>query len=172
MNQVILDAKDIMGNVGSEERRSFEHEFAPIETETGKIEFVEPVKFDIRIENTGSGVRVTGHIKSALKLICSRCLTEFSYPVDWKIDEIFYSDEAPEEEAYAMKETKFDLGPPTEEAFVLDIPMKPLCTESCRGICPTCGQQITEEHKPHEEQAIDARLEILKKLLEEEKQDS
>ncbi|MCL6473273.1 MAG: YceD family protein [Firmicutes bacterium] len=168
MNKVIIDVKDIMDEVGAEEHRVFEQKFSPIKTETGEIEFVQPVKFDIKMENTGSGVRITGHIKSALKLVCSRCLNEFSFPVDWQVDELFYRKGIPkEEEAYSMENTTIDLGPPTEEEFVLAIPMKPLCHEACQGICPICGELITGEHKPHKEMKIDTRLEVLKKLLKE-----
>lgn len=167
MNRVLLNVKDLLAEVGLEERHSFEEEFEPITTETTEIRFAEPVKFDIKLENTGSGIRVKGHIKSALNLTCSRCLNEFSFPVDWAIDEVFFTVPV-EEEAYTVKENTIDLGPPTEEEFVLAIPIKPLCSEACQGICPICGQPITGEHEPHEEMKIDARLEVLRKLLKEE----
>lgn len=167
MNRVLINVKDLLAEAGSEERYSFEEHFEPIKTETTEITFDEPVKFDIRLENIGSGIRVKGHIKSALKLICSRCLNEFSFPVDWSVDEIFYIEPA-EEEAYTVRDNTIDLGPPTEEEFVLAIPIKPLCSEACQGICPICGQPITGEHEPHEEMKIDARLEVLRKLLKEE----
>lgn len=168
MNKAVIDVKDIIGDVGAEEEFSFRQKFSPIKTESTNIEFMEPVVFDIKAQNTGSGIRIKGHIKSSLKLICSRCLNEFSFPVDWAIDEIFYKPPAPEEEAYTMKDTTIDLGPPTEEEFVLAIPMKPLCKEACEGICPICGEPINAKHKPHKEVKIDTRLEVLKKLLEEQ----
>ncbi|HZD58861.1 MAG TPA: YceD family protein [Anaerolineae bacterium] len=167
MNKVILDVKDILGEVGAEEHYSFQRDFTPIETETTKIEFAEPVTFDIKVENTGSGVRVKGHIKSALILVCSRCLNKFSFPVDWEVDELFSTERLPKEETYTVEDSKIDLGPPTEEEFVLAIPIKPLCREACQGICPVCGQPINEKHKPHEEVKIDKRLEVLKELLKE-----
>lgn len=170
MNRVILDVKDVLDEVGAEERYSFKQDFAPIETKATKIEFVEPVTFDIKVENTGTGVRVKGHIKSALNLVCSRCLNEFSFPVDWEVDEVFSTERLPDEEIYMMRDSRIDLGPPTEEAFVLAIPMKPLCREACQGICPICGQPINETHRPHEEVKIDKRLEILKGLLKEEEE--
>ncbi|MBE0447906.1 MAG: DUF177 domain-containing protein [Actinobacteria bacterium] len=170
MNRVILDVKDILGEVGLEERYSFKQDFAPIKTETTKIEFVEPVTIDIKVENTGAGVRVKGHIKSALNLVCSRCLNEFSFSVDWEVDEVFSTERLPSEEVYAMENSVIDLGPPSEEAFVLAIPMKPLCKEACQGICPICGQPIDKKHRPHEEIKIDKRLEILKGLLKSEEE--
>jgi len=167
MNRVLLNVKDLLAEAGSEERYSFEEDFEPIKTEITEITFAGPVKFDIKLENIGSGIRVKGHVKSALKLVCSRCLNEFSFPVDWSVDEIFYIEPA-EEEAYTVRDNTIDLGPPTEEEFVLAIPIKPLCSEACQGICPICGQPITGDHEPHEEMKIDARLEVLRKLLKEE----
>ncbi len=172
MNKVIVDVKDILNVIGAEEHFSFERDFSPIKVDADQIEFAEPVKFDINLENVGTGIRILGHIKSALKLICGRCLTEFSFPVDWRIDELFYKENMPkEEEAYEMKNGTIDLGPPTEEEFVLAIPMKPLCDESCQGICAICGEVITAKHKPHGEVKIDARLAVLKKLLEEKRKE-
>lgn len=169
-NKAIIDIKDVLEEIGGEESFRFEQTFSPIITETTEVEFVEPVKFDIKAENTGSGIRIKGHIKSVLKLVCSRCLNEFNLPVDWNIDELFITEPAPDEEAFAIKNGTIDLGPPTEQEFVLAIPMKPLCSEACQGICPICGEPITGEHKPHEEVKIDKRFEVLKKLLEEKEQ--
>jgi uncharacterized protein len=168
MNSAIIDVRNILGVVGAESHHAFEREFFPVEAETAHIKFLSPVIFDIVLENTGSGIRVKGHIKSSIELECSRCLSEFAFPVDWNIDEIFYTGVPLEEDGYTVKDEKIDLGPPTEEEFVLAIPIKPLCDEACKGICPICGQPIDEAHKPHEEMKIDARLEILKKLLKEE----
>jgi uncharacterized protein len=169
MNKVIINIRNILGEVGLEMHESFTQEFVPIKTELTEVVFVDPVNFDINLENTGSGIRVKGEIKSAIKLECSRCLTEFKLPVIWAIDDIFYTGTPLEEEGYAVKDEKIDLGPPTEEQFVLSIPIKPLCDEACEGICPTCGKPIDESHQPHDEDKIDARLEILKKLLDEKK---
>ncbi|MDI6715929.1 MAG: YceD family protein [Actinomycetota bacterium] len=168
MNNVVIDVSGLMEEIGSERHLSFEKEFLPIETEATKIEFVEPVKFDISLISAKGGVRVKGHIKSALKLVCSRCLNEFSFPVDWQIDEVFTTEEIKGEESLTIRNGAIDLGPPVEEEFVLAIPIKPLCSEACQGICPICGQIITGKHKPHEEVKIDARLEMLKKLLKNE----
>jgi uncharacterized protein len=153
--------------VGAESHHKFSEDFSPITTETTKIIFLEPISFDVVLENTGSGIRIKGHIKTSVELECSRCLVMFGFPIDWSIDEIFYTGTPLEEEGYTVKDEKIDLGPATEEEVVLEIPMKPLCKEACKGICPTCGQPIDENHKPHDEDNIDARLEVLKKLLKE-----
>ncbi|MDI6816383.1 MAG: DUF177 domain-containing protein [Actinomycetota bacterium] len=167
MNRVILDVKDILGDVGAEKSYSFERDFNPIISETTKLAFSKPVNFDIIIENTGRGVRVKGRISSAVFLECSRCLNEFEFPVEWEIDEVFVTETMPGEDVYTIDETRIDLGPPAEEAFVLAVPMKPLCHDACAGLCPVCGEPLDEHHRAHEEEKVDARMEALRQLLED-----
>ena len=35
-----------------------------------------------------------------------------------------------------------DLGQLMQEQFYLAVPMKPLCREDCRGLCPVCGTNL------------------------------
>lgn len=168
MNRVIIDAKDILGDVGLEQSYKFEQDFDPIVSETTKFAFSKPVLFDIKLENTGRGVRVTGKVSSEMILECSRCLGEFSFPVEWDADEVFATEKMPDEETYVMDDTCVDLGPPAEEAFVLAVPMKPLCDDACSGICPVCGELVDEKHEAHDEEKVDARMEVLRQLLKDE----
>lgn len=165
MNRVIIDAKDILGNVGLEQSYKFEQNFRPIFSETTKYVFAKPVFFDIKLENTGRGVRVTGKVSTEMTLECSRCLGEFSFPVEWDADEVFILEKLPGEETYVMDDTQVELGPPAEEAFVLAVPMKPLCDEACAGICSVCGELVDEKHEAHGEENVDARMEVLRQLL-------
>lgn len=165
LNRVIIDAKDILGDVGLEQSYKFERDFNPIVSETVKYVFGKPVVFDIKLENTGRGVRVTGKVWTEMILECSRCLREFSFPVEWDADEVFALEKVPGEETYAMEDTRVDLGPPVEEAVVLAVPMKPLCDDACAGICPVCGELVDEKHVAHDEEKVDARMEVLRQLL-------
>jgi uncharacterized protein len=50
----------------------------------------------------------------------------------------------------------------------LAVPISPLCSPDCLGLCPICGGNLNESVCQHEEELIDPRLDILKSLLEEE----
>jgi len=165
VNRVIIDAKEILGDVGLEQSYRFEQDFNPIVSETTKYTFSKPVLFDIKLENTGRGVRVTGKVSTEMILECSRCLGEFGFPVEWRADEVFATEKLPDEETYVMDDTRVDLGPAAEEAFVLAVPMKPLCDDACAGICPVCGERIDEKHEAHDEEKVDARMGVLRQLL-------
>jgi uncharacterized protein len=53
------------------------------------------------------------------------------------------------------------------EQVQLSIPMKPLCDESCLGLCPTCGVNRSREKCACSESIVDERWGALKDIREE-----
>jgi uncharacterized metal-binding protein YceD (DUF177 family) len=53
------------------------------------------------------------------------------------------------------------------EQVQLSIPMKPLCDESCLGLCPTCGVNRSREQCSCGESIVDQRWGALKDIREE-----
>jgi uncharacterized protein len=53
-----------------------------------------------------------------------------------------------------------------EEVIFINLPMKPLCSPDCRGLCPVCGANRNKE-KCFCEEAIDPRLAVLKNWAKE-----
>jgi uncharacterized protein len=96
-------------------------------------------------------VHVRGRLEASLALACGRCLGGFSLPVGQQVD-VFYLPERPgegEEEDVELKDRdmivayyaggRVDLGELVREQLYLALPMKRLCREECRGLCPGCG---------------------------------
>jgi uncharacterized protein len=50
------------------------------------------------------------------------------------------------------------------EQVVLQVPMKPLCSESCRGLCPHCGVNLNKTTCNCQNEVIDERLAVLKRI--------
>jgi len=44
-----------------------------------------------------------------------------------------------DEEAYPLSGDELDLEPLARDAILLELPLAPLCSENCRGLCPACG---------------------------------
>ena len=98
-----------------------------------------------------STVHVRGHLAARLGLECGRCLEAFSFAVEQDLDLVYLPHrEGLEDEdeveladrdmvvAY-YRENRLDLGEIVREQLFLSLPMKRLCREDCRGLCPTCG---------------------------------
>jgi uncharacterized protein len=119
--------------------------------------------------------RLVGALQTVLELSCSRCLEPFRWPVDAAFD-LRYQPLAPpppegEREvqeddlssAFYEDET-IDLGQLMREQCYLAVPMKPLCREACRGLCPQCGTNMNREPCACSRAWDDPRLAPLKSL--------
>ena len=80
------------------------------------------------------------------------------------------NEEAPEgaegEEVLGLAEyrdDKIDLGEVVREQLYLALPMKPLCREDCKGLCPVCGVNRNRETCTCQQEWVDPRMAALKK---------
>jgi len=64
------------------------------------------------------------------------------------------------------EQVEVDLNPYIEENLILSIPMKMLCREDCKGICPGCGADLNHEVCRCGRSEIDPRWKKLKDLLD------
>jgi uncharacterized protein len=63
-----------------------------------------------------------------------------------------------------------DLGELLREQFLLALPMKPLCDDGCRGLCPECGANLNRTPCGCAPTWEDPRLAALKGLLTRDKE--
>jgi uncharacterized protein len=129
-----------------------------------------------RFDRTPDGILVRVRASGETPAECSRCLKPFMVPVDVTFDEEFVPTididtgahvDAPEgeEDAYRIDgRHMLDLSEPMRQYWAMALPMAPLCTETCAGICPVCGEDMgTKGHDCAREQ-VDARWSELAKL--------
>jgi uncharacterized protein len=114
---------------------------------------VAPVELDFDIHKDKDRFRLEGTLKTELELTCSRCLEPVRMPMDTAFDLRFHpatemSTEHDREVPDADLETSYyrddqiDLNELLREQFFLALPMKPLCQDGCRGLCPQCGTNL------------------------------
>jgi uncharacterized protein len=123
----------------------------------------------LRATRVNGGVFVQGSIESQLDLECVRCLDLFALPVTLDVEETFRLPgvKAKPDLPYAIGDDGWlDLSPLLREQAWVVIPMKPLCSADCQGLCPHCGANLNVETCACEQGHIDPRLALLKTLME------
>lgn len=141
-------------------------------------DFVSPVEAGLRIEKAGTEVLVKGDLKAHVKLQCSRCLKDFERVISVPVDVGYHPvEELKGEEAHELSSEELDMGfysgeeldllDLIKEQVMLNLPMKPLCTDLCKGICPQCGADLNTGTCGCDAKAIDPRLAVLKNLLKD-----
>ncbi|MEN2986558.1 MAG: DUF177 domain-containing protein, partial [Thermodesulfovibrionaceae bacterium] len=128
------------------------------------------------IEKKGLEVFIKGIVSGEIELQCSRCLKEFKMPIKTTVEVSYHPlEELKKEELIELKSDEMEVDfyrdgiIDTEniirDQIFLSIPMKPLCSEECKGICPLCGVNLNEENCYCSSREIDPRLAILQTLL-------
>jgi uncharacterized protein len=142
------------------------------------FQVVAPVALSFDILKDKEQFHLTGTVRTTLELPCSRCLEPFRSPVDASFDLRYQphalntgSDEREIEEddlSTAFYENdEIDLGQLMREQFYLSVPMKPLCQDDCRGLCPVCGTNLNRGTCECKQGWDDPRLAVLRNLKHE-----
>jgi uncharacterized protein len=140
------------------------------------------VALEGRIFKDKDRFRLVGTVETELELVCSRCLESFRLPVRAEFDVRYLphsentGDEREVEEddlsvAFYRDET-IDLGQLLDEQFYLALPMKPLCRDDCKGLCPICGVNWNVETCGCQARWEDPRLAGLKALMNRDTNDA
>jgi uncharacterized protein len=148
----------------------------PVPLPSDQIEFVSPVRGMAELFHTNRGILVRAHLKSAVRLECSRCVEAFVDPmsiefVEEYIPVVDVNTGAPtniprESYTYLINERhELDLTEAIREYGLLELPMKPLCATSCAGLCPRCGTNLNLGKCSCVAESVDGRLAILRSLL-------
>ncbi len=103
----------------------------------------------LAVEKDGDVVFVHGRVHSRVPQLCSRCLEPYEAQVDASVETRLVPAPAARGEERELgrddletdvyDHDQIDLNALIETETTLGLPMKPLCSESCRGLCPTCG---------------------------------
>lgn len=96
--------------------------------------FVSPIMASARATTGGDSLLVKAQVKGQMKLACARCLEEFESPIHKELD-LQYK---------IASENFIDITDDIRQELMLDLPLKSLCREDCKGLCPICGQNLNE----------------------------
>jgi uncharacterized protein len=121
----------------------------------------------LRLTRTRRGVYVEGRLMARVNIDCVRCLESYPQRLSAQIDELYeYPAEDASDPLLTISEAAIlDLNPLLREVLLLDVPIQPLCSSDCKGLCPVCGGNMNEHVCQHPEADIDPRLAVLKSLL-------
>jgi len=168
----------------------FDQEYQPGEIDFGR-EFrqVGPLhsngRAEVIVEHRGhhqdvEDIRLIGRVEAQLEFSCARCLEPVGHKVDKSFDVIFRPqgvDRRADEVSISEAETEIGyyqgdgmlLEDALREQVLLATPVRALCREDCKGLCPQCGRNLNLEQCHCEQQVSDPRwnaLSDIKKKLQ------
>jgi uncharacterized protein len=138
---------------------------------------VEETTVDLAIQKAGEEYFCQGRAKARVVMECarsSRVCHELSGKTDFVVSSRPQSDEQSDvidDEEYVYfqgSDFRVDITEPIRQVLILAVPLKPLCAETCRGLCASCGANLNETGCDCKRDNTDPRWEGLKGFLPED----
>lgn len=126
----------------------------------------EDVQVRATISSKSGVVTCEMHITTLFKATCSRCLERFPLPLDIRVTKTVCAEDdgGYDDVIYVDGGYFFDISEEVRTQIYFEFPMKPLCREDCKGICPVCGCDLNKQSCSCDIRTTDPRLAVLKNL--------
>jgi uncharacterized protein len=117
---------------------------------SGPLPSVVGLRGCLTVDNLESRVLVTGVLAGDAVAVCDRCLEDFTCSFETVVEIVVLRDPTSDEgelDSWVIHErsSEVDLDESLREAALLGLPLKFLCADTCRGLCPHCGANRNRE---------------------------
>jgi uncharacterized protein len=168
-----IEIKEILKQIGSKKKVTSRESM-----DLKEIGQKPPVDVELEITNAQSRIIVKGRLATSVELSCSRCAEKYLENIDMTIHEEFLPEGSPELEpkpdlslndlsVFVYKDESLDLGEIIRQNIISALPLKPLCSGDCKGLCGICGENLDKNKCNCSTESIDPRLKTLLKFKKE-----
>jgi len=145
----------------------------------GECQFPVPIKAALKASRVGDMIEIDGYIETSVRLPCSRCLQSFETPLKSRFALTYMRRATNVQEGTETREVelnaedmgivyfegeKIDLKDTIQEQVVMEFPLRALCKQDCKGLCPTCGADLNEYPCDCERRSSPGKFAVLKSL--------
>lgn len=129
----------------------------------GDFVFDTPVKVNCRFSNMGGIVKMDGHFKIGYLVKCSRCLKDVRSSVEADLKEEFVQEgQLKDDDSYTYSDKVIVLDKVLIDNIILNLPVKQVCSEDCKGLCTECGVDLNIHKCSCLKEEYNPRMEALK----------
>jgi uncharacterized protein len=112
------------------------------ESNGDELKFVKPIVFEGELKKGNDFVEVNGNIKLEYSVSCHLCGNEFIRNDCIGIFEIYRRE--PTEDEYLLSGDEIELDDMIMDNLRLNLPVRFLCKEDCKGVCTKCGKNLND----------------------------
>ena len=133
----------------------------------GSYKFPNPLKAEGEIYNNGKSLTLSVHITGKMETECARCLKPIEVDVDYTVHELLSraEDNSGTDDDIIIDGYEVDIDAIAADNFIMNISGKYLCSDDCKGLCPTCGHDLNEGECGCDNEYIDPRWQALADII-------
>ena len=138
----------------------------------GEYPLKEKKPFEVHLKNTGKKkFLLETSFSIILNIPCDRCLEPVDYPMKIRIRKEIDMNESETdgiefaEEHFYISENRLDVEKLIYNEILINLPMKVLCSENCKGICNRCGANLNSQSCDCDRTELDPRMSKIRDIF-------
>ncbi|MBI5484777.1 MAG: DUF177 domain-containing protein [Deltaproteobacteria bacterium] len=136
--------------------------------------FTGPIRGELSIEREFDHIRLNGRVTAPIELSCSRCLLDYDALIDSNFTIFFRKDVSSHDDedevelgekdliSSSYSGDEIELTREIEEQVAMEIPLKPLCSHACKGLCQVCGTDLNKSQCSCSNENVSLKFSALK----------
>ena len=134
----------------------------PFPDPSGELNLRGRIRGRARLTRTSDGILAHAEYSVPVALECARCLDETANTISGVLDEEFFPTtdvrtgaplQSPraddDDQLFIDDHHEIDLDEVLRQNILTNLPLRPLCSAQCPGLCATCGQRLDSSHAQH-----------------------
>jgi len=169
---MLINLTELFTRDGKEEFYTQELEIKQFQAPDGVYDLIEEGPVKLHVLNTGNRVlTLDGSVKLSLMIPCSRCLELVKVPFSLILDRTLDMNQTEQDRMAALDEQPYlqgynlDVDQLVCDELLLNLPMKVLCREDCKGLCNRCGANLNYETCGCQPGSLDPRMSVIQDIF-------
>lgn len=168
---MLINLSDVLSELHKPVDQLVSVDITEVETALGSMPIIEKDKAHIVVKHVKhKELTIDGRCRLVLEIPCDRCLepvaTEFNLDFSKNIDLAADENQADElDEKNYIDGYNLDVDKLLYNEMLIGWPMKILCSDDCKGICNTCGQNLNKGTCNCEDTSLDPRMSVIRDVF-------
>ena len=174
---MLINLTELFSIEGKEKAYTVAIDMERLQAPGGAYEIISKMPVVLQIRNLGNKkLLLKGKTNVMLSMPCSRCLEPVNIPFELDLYHELDLSRTGEERAENLDEQPYldgyylDVDQLIGNELLLNLPMKVLCKDDCRGICNQCGINLNQGTCSCERGSPDPRMSIIQDIFQQFKE--
>jgi uncharacterized protein len=139
-----IEVSGLLQEKGHIEPVSGQVRFSPVLFQGEEIGFAGDVSVEGSVINAGAYLEWSTRVQGRAVLHCGRCAERYEEPFSFEMELRFSRQADLDQDILGFTGEWIDLDPYISTEIVARLPIKRLCREDCKGLCPVCGLNLNQ----------------------------
>lgn len=167
---MLLNLTDILSSEEKTEQKQIPYEAEVFENGLERFPIIKktPLALTMKVIEKGK-VLLMGNMSLTFQMSCDRCLKDVPYEMKFSFEESISKEEieadTSEEEQNFLEGYQLDTEKLIHNEILMNLPMKVLCRQDCKGICKQCGKDLNLGDCGCDDFVPDPRMAMIKDIF-------